>query len=90
MASGVPVVAEDAWGWREMIEHGVTGFLGRNGDELTHWAATLVRDDSLRLKIAHQAYRRLVDELANPHAIFCRWKELFESLRCREPVSTGS
>ena len=28
MAAGVPIVAQNDWGWREMIEHGVTGFLG--------------------------------------------------------------
>ena len=27
MAMGVPVVAQNEWGWREMIQHGVTGFL---------------------------------------------------------------
>lgn len=39
MASGVPVVAQNDWGWQEMIEHGVTGFLGNDDCELAHYAA---------------------------------------------------
>ena len=41
MAVGVPIVAQNDWGWREMIEHGVTGFLGSNDCELAHYAACL-------------------------------------------------
>jgi hypothetical protein len=36
MAAGVPIVAQNDWGWHEMIEHGVTGFLGSNDCELAH------------------------------------------------------
>jgi hypothetical protein len=41
MASGVPIVAQNEWGWPEMIEHGRTGFLGNNDSELAHWTAVL-------------------------------------------------
>jgi glycosyltransferase involved in cell wall biosynthesis len=81
MAAGVPIVAQDAWGWREMIEHGVTGFLGATDAELAHWAAVLAHDEERRLQIAHAAYKRLVEDLANPLRIAEAWGELFGSLR---------
>ena len=56
------------WGWREMIEHGVTGFLGSDDCELAHYAAMLAHDEPLRLHIIHAARERLVTELANPTA----------------------
>ena len=46
MAAGVPVVAQNDWGWREMIEHGETGFLADNDCELAHYAALLAYDES--------------------------------------------
>lgn len=55
MAAGVPIVAQNEWGWREMIEHGVTGFLGSCDEELAHYAALLAYDEKLRLRIAHAA-----------------------------------
>ena len=40
MAAGVPIVAQNDWGWREMIEHGVTGFLGGDDCELADYVPT--------------------------------------------------
>ena len=80
MATGVPVVAQNDWGWREMIEHGVTGFLGNNDCELAHFTATLAYDESLRQRIIENAYMKLADELANPNVIWDAWKSLFESV----------
>lgn len=80
MAAGVPVVTQNAWGWREMIDHGHTGFLASNDDELASFATRLAFDESYRLKIATQARERLINELANPDDHWQRWKRLFESL----------
>lgn len=79
-ATGVPVVAENAWGWKEMILHGETGFLGRNDYELAYYAAQLAYDESLRQKILTKARERLVEELANPIQIMEKWKNVFETL----------
>lgn len=79
MASGVPVVAQNDWGWQEMIEHGVTGFLGSDDCELAHFAAMLAHDEELRLRIALQARQRLVDELANSERIASQWEALFRT-----------
>lgn len=80
MAAGVPIVAQDDWGWREMIVHGETGFLGADDCELAHYAACLAHDEELRLRIAGNARQRLEEELASPDVIFEGWKLLFESL----------
>ena len=80
MAAGVPIVAQNDWGWREMIEHGVTGFLGSDDCELAHYAAMLAHDEPLRLQIIHAARERLVTDLANPQRIWAAWQRLFESV----------
>lgn len=78
-ACGVPVVTQNAWGWREMIEHGVTGFLASNDQELAHYAAVLAYDEPLRMRIVDNARRRLIDTHANPDIIAAAWKTIFDS-----------
>ena len=80
MAAGVPIVAQNDWGWQEMIEHGVTGFLGNCDEELAHFAATLAYDEDLRLSVAENARRRLEEVLAQPNRIWDGWKQLFDGL----------
>lgn len=80
MAAGVPIVAQNEWGWQEMIEHGVTGFLGHCDEELAHYAAMLAYDEDLRLSVAENARRRLKEVLAEPKQIWDGWKRLFEAL----------
>jgi len=80
MAAGVPIVAQNLWGWPEMIEHGVTGFLGDCDEELAHYTAMLAYDEDLRIAIAQRARRRLVEEMAHPETIWAGWRRLFDSL----------
>ena len=79
-AVGVPVVAQNEWGWREMIDHGVTGFLGGNDCELAHYTAMLAYDEDLRMQIIHNARQRLVEQHANPDVIWQCWKKVFDGL----------
>lgn len=79
MAAGVPIVAQHDWGWREMIVHGETGFVGSNDDELAHWAAVLAYDEGLRMRIVKQARARLEHDLANPLKLWAGWKKVFDS-----------
>lgn len=79
-AAGVPVVAQDDWGWREMIDHGRTGFRGKDDCELAHYAAMLAHDEDLRLRVVRAARERLLEELADPDSIWAGWKTLFASL----------
>jgi hypothetical protein len=90
MAAGVPVVAQNEWGWREMIVHGETGFLANNDCELAHFAALLAYDEDLRQTIINQAHQRLLDELANPEHIWAVWQRLFCELDADAHHSSGS
>jgi hypothetical protein len=80
MASGVPIIAENRWGWREMIRHGQTGYLADREDDLVACAERLAHDEELRLSIARQARRSLEEELAEPTALGRAWRDLFAGL----------
>jgi hypothetical protein len=80
MATGVPVVVQNAWGWREMVRHGRTGFLASNDEELAYYAARLAYDEDFRLRMAARARRALEDELANPDVLWAAWQSVFASL----------
>ncbi len=86
-ASGVPVVAQNQWGWREMIDHGETGFLGSCDEELAHYTAMLAYDEDLRMRIIHAARKRLVEELASPEVIWAGWEQVFQGLQAQERIA---
>jgi glycosyltransferase involved in cell wall biosynthesis len=76
MAYGVPLVVEDAWGWKEMIVHGETGFLCKNESQFVKYATLLSEDEELRVKIATQARERLESTLCNPAVLWAQWREV--------------
>lgn len=86
-ASGVPVVAQNQWGWREMIQHGETGFLGNCDEELAHYTAMLAYDERLRMRIVHAARERLVEELASPEIIWAGWERMFRGLETQGRIA---
>jgi hypothetical protein len=88
MSAGVPVVAQREWGWCEMIEHGVTGFLGADDCELSHYAALLAYDEELRLHLAANARQRLESDLANPEVTWQAWSKLFQQLSQQTPANS--
>jgi glycosyltransferase involved in cell wall biosynthesis len=79
MAAGVPIVTEKRWGWLEMIEHGVSGFLGETTLEMAHYATELAHNEFRRLEVAHAA-RRHVEKIADPQSIWESWQKLFAQL----------
>ncbi len=80
MAAGVPIVAQNQWGWREMIRHGETGYLADTDDELAFYAARLAYDEGLRQYFARAARKRLEQNLASPERIWTAWKHVLESV----------
>lgn len=78
MAAGVPLVAENRWGWREMIRHGRTGYLANDDDQLAFYTARLAYDEDHRIEMARRARKALEEELACPEAIWAQWRKLFE------------
>jgi glycosyltransferase involved in cell wall biosynthesis len=49
MATGLPVVATDIVGNRDLVDHGRTGWLAKSEDELVAGVALLAQDAALRL-----------------------------------------
>jgi hypothetical protein len=80
MACGVPVVAQNRWGWKEMLRHDQTGCLADSDDELAFHAASLACDEDRRLQIVHRARQVLEKELADPDTIWAGWRKLFDEL----------
>jgi glycosyltransferase involved in cell wall biosynthesis len=89
MASGVAVVADNAWGWQEMIDHGRTGFLASSPEEFGEYLTLLASDEARRQQVIREAFRRLADELASPCRIAKLWTDLFCDLANRESVPTN-
>ncbi|MHC4718056.1 MAG: glycosyltransferase family 4 protein [Planctomycetota bacterium] len=76
MAAGVPIVAPNAWGWQEMIEHDVNGYLCDTDAELSYWPAYLAHHEARRLELA-EAARAHVERLSSPAPILAGWERLF-------------
>ncbi len=79
MAAGVPLVCQNAWGWREMIVDGQTGFLTNSDEEMAFRLAQLAYDEDLRQAMIRRA-RAAAEELACPERIGRQWRELFGGL----------
>ena len=75
MAAGVPVVADNRGGWREMIRHGKTGYLCDDDDQFAYYTARLAYDEQHRLQIARQARASLESELADPQVLWTAWRK---------------
>lgn len=60
MTMGIPTVASDIPGTRDLIVHGQTGYLYPRGDlgALTRWTYGLLQDEQLRTQMGEQARRR--------------------------------
>lgn len=82
MAAGVPIIAPDEGGWREMIRHGETGFLARVPCEAAEFAAKLANDEGLRHRIANAARASLAELTAG---VGEAWSELLAPKPAAKP-----
>ena len=66
MAAGVPVVATDIPGTRDLVLPGVTGYLVAVGHRagLARWTNLLVDDAALRQRLGEAARRRAAEEFS--------------------------
>jgi glycosyltransferase involved in cell wall biosynthesis len=80
MSAGVPVVADNRGGWREMIRHGETGYLCDSEEQFAYYTARLAYDEAHRLEIVRQARQALETQLAHPQTIWAQWRQLLAGL----------
>lgn len=64
MSCGLPVIAYDAPGLRDLVADGATGRLVRGEDELARAMAELYRDPSARLRLGRAGRARVLDEFS--------------------------
>lgn len=60
MVAGIPAVVTDVIGNRDVVEHGETGFVAANAEELSQYLRRLINDSPLRSKMGAEARRRAV------------------------------
>lgn len=84
MASGVPLIVPNEWGWPEMVIHGETGFLAKDDNELSYYATLLAKDEPLRQRMAEAARKHLTENLAAPPVLTSQWENLFHSVYERD------
>ena len=79
MASGVPVVASDIWGNRELVIHGETGFLVPTGDRagLARYAHKIMQDPALAARLGAAGKQRIgaeftIQAMVDKHAALYR------------------
>ncbi len=58
MASGSVLIVDDRGGWRQMIEHGKTGWLCQHERDFIYYASKMAYEPELRHEIAHNARQR--------------------------------
>ncbi len=79
MASGVAVIASDAGGLPEVVEHGVTGFLAPVGDveKMAGYAIRLLSDRALCRAFSQAARKRAVERF-DYHDIVSQYEAVYE------------
>jgi glycosyltransferase involved in cell wall biosynthesis len=87
MAAGVPVVATDIPGNRDLVVHGETGFLVPVGDRgnLAGWTKQLLDDPELARRCGEAGRRRVASEFSIPRMIQ-RHVELYEQILAGTPA----
>jgi glycosyltransferase involved in cell wall biosynthesis len=81
MAAGIPVVATDVGGTREVVKHRITGFLVEAGDanSLAEGICTVLENPSLAKKMVENA-RQLVRTRYSMADVAKRWESLYENV----------
>jgi glycosyltransferase involved in cell wall biosynthesis len=75
MASGVPVIAPNRWGWREMIQDDSTGMLCETDDDVMMAIEVLAHNKPKRERIARAA-RKWVEDYAASDEIWQGWEKV--------------
>lgn len=77
MASGCVLIVDNRGGWRQMIEHGVTGWLCDSPEDFVHYSTRMAYEPDKRVTMAAAAQRRL-EGLAGHLVSRSRWQQVLE------------
>lgn len=79
MAAGTPPIVADGGGQRETVQHGETGFLVRDVDEMAHYMSRLLKDEELFSSMSAKAKGRVIEHFSKKKFI-SDWIHLINSL----------
>lgn len=74
--AGLPAVVTDVVGNRDVVIHGVTGYVASNADEMARYVAMLCDDRQLREQMGESA-RKFALHRFSMNAIFRQWQSLY-------------
>ncbi len=66
----------------ELIEHGVSGFIARNGAEVVRYSKLLISDLELRKEIGHNARKRILEKFRFEDTIV-KYREVYDMIKGR-------
>jgi glycosyltransferase involved in cell wall biosynthesis len=73
------LIVDSRGGWRQMIQHGITGFLCDDEHDFVRHASQMALNPSHRIEIANAARERL-DEIAGKRNCTDSWRSVFGRL----------
>ena len=81
MASGIPVIASNLPGVRNIIENGVNGFLTKpkNADDLTEKMHLILKDDGLKKNMGINS-RKIAEKKYSPEIVGNKLNKIFKNL----------
>ena len=77
-ARGIPAIASDCEAYRDVIDHGVNGFLVKYDHEWLSYMSELARDDGLRAKMGEAARAMAARHTIEEH--WTRWAGAYRGL----------
>lgn len=83
MSSGSVLIVDNRGGWKQLVDHGKTGWLCDHERDFIYYASKMAYEPELRNEMAHNAKIR-AEELGGKAASEASWEEVFE-LICKLP-----
>jgi len=62
MTYGMPIICSDGWGYKEFVQHGVTGFFAEGQNRLTGWVRDVFREDYSKMPDLNEQLVRQVKQ----------------------------
>lgn len=79
MASGSVLIVDNRGGWRQLVEHGKTGWLCDHERDFIYYASKMAYEPNLRNDMAAAAYQRGL-LLGGEQASIASWEEIFDAI----------